>query len=70
MEETKLTLEEKKDCLQDEVWTQPDIKEYEGFATWSYPIMWGKKWIFDVSARNKKEAIETAIEIIAEEEWD
>ncbi len=67
--EQELTFEEKKNCLRDEVFTFASEKEREG-DVWIYPIWWGNNLIFDVPARNKCEAIDMAIEIIAEEEWD
>lgn len=66
---SEMTLEEKKDCLKGEVWTSCSDKVREG-DIWLYPIYWGNRFIFDVPAKNKLDALEMGISIIAFEEWE
>lgn len=71
MNEQKLTFEEKKECLKEEVELIVSDKSLTGdpFNKWEYPVAWGNEYWTDVYGNNKEEAMVMAIEVIAHD-WE
>lgn len=66
-----LSFNEKKECVAEEVFIDVSSKRYTGdiFNKWAYPVFWGNELYCDVYGNNKEEAIDMAINVVAED-WE